>query len=309
MGRRLRFVPEGHLVEITCRTVQGRFLLKPSAGFEEIFVGILARAAERYPVNVHAYVCMSNHYHLLVTPKSAQALAAFMRYVNSNLSREAARLHGWRGPLFSRRYQHIVVSNEEAAQVERLRYLLSHGCKEGLVASPIEWPGAHCARALLDSGSVQGVWYDRSRECLARHRGHDFDPDDFATRHDLELALLPCWKHLPNATIRSYAAELVEEIEEETRVRHLTDGTRPSGVRAVLALDPHASPKKSTWSPAPLVHAATRVVRDEMKNAYAIFCVAFREAASGLRAGDRSALFPEGAFPPPVLPIPLHAPG
>jgi hypothetical protein len=31
VGRKLRFVPErGTLVEVTCRTVQGRFLLRPS---------------------------------------------------------------------------------------------------------------------------------------------------------------------------------------------------------------------------------------------------------------------------------------
>ena len=30
MARKLRFVPEGGLVEVTLRTIQGRFLLKPT---------------------------------------------------------------------------------------------------------------------------------------------------------------------------------------------------------------------------------------------------------------------------------------
>jgi hypothetical protein len=42
-------------------------------------------------------------------------------------------MHDWPGAMWSRRYQPIVVSDEEAAQVERLRYHLAHGVKECLV--------------------------------------------------------------------------------------------------------------------------------------------------------------------------------
>jgi hypothetical protein len=51
--------------------------------------------------------------------------------------------HGWKEKIWSRRFQAIVTSSEEGAQVERLRYVLSHGCKEGLVARLAEWPGVH----------------------------------------------------------------------------------------------------------------------------------------------------------------------
>jgi putative transposase len=112
MGRLLRFVPENSLVEITCRTVQARYLLKPVPGWSEIFIGALARAQRLYPVDVHAFVCLSNHFHLLVSAADACALAGFMRHLLSKLSIEAGRLHGWRGPLFERRYQAILVSDE-----------------------------------------------------------------------------------------------------------------------------------------------------------------------------------------------------
>jgi hypothetical protein len=38
----------------------------------------------------------------------------------------------------------IVVSDEEAAQVGRLRYILAHGVKENLVERVLDWPGVHC---------------------------------------------------------------------------------------------------------------------------------------------------------------------
>jgi hypothetical protein len=79
-----------------------------------------------------------------------------MRHVNSNLARKIGRLVGWREKIWSRRYQAIVISNEEGAQIERLRYGLAHGVKEGLVEKVLDWPGVHGARALMTGEAVQG---------------------------------------------------------------------------------------------------------------------------------------------------------
>ena len=61
-------------------------------------------------------------------------------------------------------YQAIVISNEEGAQIERLNYLLSNGCKEGLVDHLRDWPGVHCVRHLLDGEPLVGAWFDRTQE-------------------------------------------------------------------------------------------------------------------------------------------------
>jgi hypothetical protein len=86
---------------------------------------------------------------------------SLMRYLQGNLAREVARLTGWEDKIWSRRYQAILVTDEEAAQVDRLKYLLENSCKEGLVDSPIHWPGVHCARALITGDRVEGTWFDR----------------------------------------------------------------------------------------------------------------------------------------------------
>ena len=48
-------------------------------------------------------------------------------------------------------------SNEEHAQLERLRYHLSHGCKENLVARLSEWPGVHLIHAVENGGVLKGL--------------------------------------------------------------------------------------------------------------------------------------------------------
>ena len=305
MGRRLRFVPErGTLVEVTCRTVQGRFLLRPSPLLNEIILGILARAQRRYPVGICAFSWISNHYHILLRVDDAQQLSKFMAYVNSNVAREAGRLHGWKDKFWARRYQDIVVTQEEAAQVERLKYVLAHGCKEGLVERLADWPGAHCVKPLLGGTPVEGTWFSRTQEYAARRRGEDFHARQYATPESFELEPLPCWSHLPEEKQRSLAAELVEQIEAEAAAERERTGIPALGPAAILAQHPHDSPVRPKKSPAPRVHAASRAARREYYEAYSHFVAAFREAAERLRAGDLGARFPPGSFPP-ALPFVL----
>jgi hypothetical protein len=61
MGNPPRYVPGPCRVEVTTRTVHGRFLLRPSRDLNDLVIGILARAAERYDVGVVAFVALSNH--------------------------------------------------------------------------------------------------------------------------------------------------------------------------------------------------------------------------------------------------------
>jgi hypothetical protein len=79
-----------------------------------------------------------------------------MRDLKSKLAREVNRLTGWRGTVFDRRYDSAVVTAEEGAQIERLLYILSNGVKEGLIEQPQDWPGVHCANALLDGKPLTG---------------------------------------------------------------------------------------------------------------------------------------------------------
>src|SRR5436853_4841521 len=172
MSRRLRFIPDGGaLVEVTCRTIHSRFLLRPGRRLDEIIVGVLGRAQRLYDVRCCGYVFPSNHLHLLLDVEDARQLSSFMCYVGSNLAREISRLYGWTDKIWSRRYQAIVVSGEEGAQIARLKYLLAHGAKEGLVARPQEWPGVHVARALVQGEDLTGYWFDRTQEYAARNRG------------------------------------------------------------------------------------------------------------------------------------------
>jgi REP element-mobilizing transposase RayT len=235
------------MVEVTLRAIHGRFLLRPTPGLRELLAGIFARAKNLYAVRIHGVVALGNHLHALLSPRDAQQLARFMGYVATNISKEAGRLHNWRGTLFERRYQAILVSDEPAAQINRLRYLLEQGCKEGLVWSPTDWPGLHCAQALIDATPIAGTWIDRTAQWSARQRREDASAHSHTTTHPLSFDPLPCWAHDDPERVQRRIRAMVEDIEEQTRRRHAKDGTQPLGKRGILRQDPHATPSKVAW--------------------------------------------------------------
>jgi hypothetical protein len=190
-----------------------------------------------------------------------------------------------------------VISSEPAAQTERLRYVLAHGVKEGLVEKVTDWPGVHCAQALLTGEAVEGYWVDGTQEYAARRRGEDVDPMRFATPEVLILSPLPCWRHLSEEKRCGLVAGLIAEIEAEAAAHRQRTGSQVLGVSAVCGQHPFDRPKKSKKSPAPLFHAASQAMRRELYEMYGWFVAAFRTASEKLRGGDRTAKFPAGSFP------------
>jgi putative transposase len=298
MARPLRFLPKDAMVEVTMRTVHGRFLLRPSRTVNDLVTGVIGRAQRKYGMQIHAIAVLSGHWHALLTPDSSQQLAAFMDYVAGNIAREIGRLHDWREKFWARRYRAIVVSDEPDAQAQRLAYVLEQGVKENLVERPHQWPGVHCAAALLAGTDLEGTWLDRTACYEARRKGEDKTAADFAATERVAFTALPCWAHLEPAAYRGKVAELIRKIVEDGRRNRAGRGVL--GKRAILAQHPHDKPLCSDRSPAPLVHAATKAVRVMLRTAYYEFVAAFREAAMKLRRGDRLVRFPAGAFPPPM---------
>jgi len=299
MARKLRFLPHNlTLVSITNRTVQGRYLLRPDLVLNDRVLGILGKFQRIHGVRIVMITVLSSHFHILLVVEDVFQQANFMRDIQATLSREVNRLTGWRGPVFERRFSAIPVTNEEKAQVERLKYVLANGVKEDLVEKVLDWPGVNTAAALLQGKSLKGYWIDRPRQYAARNRGEDASDEHFAVAETVVLSPLPCWAHLSPERYRQRIEALVEEAEEEAALTRRRSGSRVLGVKAILAQDPQARPAPPARSPAPLVHAATKAARRMFYELYAEFVGAFRMASEALRQGNRDAPFPAGSFPP-----------
>ena len=230
--------------------------------------------------------------------ENAHQISGFMRDFKSKLAREINRLTDWQGPVFARRYDMAVVTEEEGAQIERLAYILSNGVKEDLVEHVRDWPGVQSARALLDGEPLTGHWFERTREYAARNRRLPFERLRFASEETIVLSPIPCWAHLSPDRYLARVAALVKSIEEDASVRRRQSNRPVIGVEAILAKDPLHRPAQLATSPAPLLHAFSKAARRAFYEAYSWFVSLFRTAAERLKGGDRNAPFPAGSFPP-----------
>jgi hypothetical protein len=274
------------------------FLLKPSKGANELIAGVLARAARRSRVQVVFFVFLSSHFHLYLIVESAQQLAEFMRHLNSNLALEMGNLYDWRYRLWGSRYSAITISNEEEAQVRRLKYILAAGVKEGLVGKVTDWPGVHCGRQLLEGKKLEGKWINRTYLYRQRRSGMKIDPKDATTIETLSFSKLPCWGHLSPEEYQERVADLIGQAEHEGAIMRQAEGRKVVGRKAILRKSAHFAPAKQKKSRRPLFFAASKETYKRLIESFRDFLSAYLEASARLRSGHRDTVFPENCFPP-----------
>ncbi len=279
---------------VTNRTFQSRLLLTPSPYVNNLVGGVLARALTRYDVTVHAFVFLSNHFHLVVSSATG-ALSEFMGYVETNVAKEVGRHIGWRGKFWHRRFSAEPILDELALE-RRLAYLFAHGVKEGLVEHASEWPGLTCLPELCHNQRRVFPWFDRTAQYWARIRGERSDEARFTTWNPLVLTPPPCWQTLTVEQRTARANHILEQAEMQATD---TRWDKPAlGRAAVLAQDPHSVPSTTKRSPRPLCHASTRAGRDAFRTLYHEFVGAYREAAALFRSGRVDVAFPEHCYRP-----------
>jgi REP-associated tyrosine transposase len=298
MGRPIRLIDnESGVMAITTRTMQGRFLMRPSKRVNNIILGVLGRAQGLYEVELHAFVFLSNHLHLMMRALSVFQMSDFVGYLKGNLARELGREHGWTERFWGRRFHSQSIGDSEASQASWFRYILANGCKEGLVGSPVEWPGASSAPALYRGAStLEGIWFDRSREDYGRRRGEN--EVEFPTKQIVSLTPPPFLANRSPEERQQYVIQAVKALEEETATRYRKQKSRPLGVKEIRRQKPHHKPEKFESSPSSVFHVAT--LKDFWPMFYARLqkVVAYYLAASRLKHGELNVEFPADCHKP-----------
>jgi REP element-mobilizing transposase RayT len=275
-------LPRG-LYEICTRVTGNGLLMRPSDEVNDIILGVIGRAQTQNDVELHAFVFLSNHYHILLSVPSGAALSKFMQFVNGNIARKLNIINDRDGAFWERRFRAIPVSADESTQVWRLRYLLAHGTKENLVGRVEDWPGASSLPWLRDGKKIRGKWQSLTQLYHARRRkGYVEVPDAFTIVYELKFTALPCWQHLPAAAWRKLVRDIIGELQAAADERRGVTNHPPLGVAAVLAADPFAR-VHSRHGRAPAALALDRDVRKAMDNELKALYARWRRAARAAR--------------------------
>jgi putative transposase len=99
----------------------------------------LGEAAAREGCEIHAYVLMTNHVHLLITPRRPMAIGRVMQSVGRRYVRHINDKHGRTGTLWEGRHRASLVSTGEYLMT-CYRYIELNPVRAGMVVDPAEHP-------------------------------------------------------------------------------------------------------------------------------------------------------------------------
>ena len=99
----------------------------------------LRDAALKFECRVHAYVLMTNHVHLLVTPSAAGAVSRMMQAVGRRYVRYINDTFGRMGTLWEGRYKASLVESERYVMA-CYRYIELNPVRAGMVGGPADYP-------------------------------------------------------------------------------------------------------------------------------------------------------------------------
>jgi putative transposase len=99
----------------------------------------LQSSASSHGCAVHAYVLMTNHVHLLVTPTAPAAISRMMQVLGRRYSGYFNSCHRRTGPLWSGRFKSCLVDND-GYLLRCQRYIDLNPVRAGMVSSPAEYP-------------------------------------------------------------------------------------------------------------------------------------------------------------------------
>jgi len=137
MARPLRIVYEGAFYHITARGNERKNIFRSRKDYEK-FLSYLTDSVHKFGMVLHAFVLMTNHYHLIVESPKAN-LSSFMHALNSayttyfNIKRKRA------GHLFQGRYKAFVVDADNYL-LELSRYIHLNPVRAGMAEKPEEYP-------------------------------------------------------------------------------------------------------------------------------------------------------------------------
>jgi REP element-mobilizing transposase RayT len=280
-----RQILPGKTYLVTRRCFQRYFLLRPSRTTTAIFLYVLALAAARFGVHVHAFCVLSNHFHLVVTDPEAR-LPAFEQYLDALVARAVnASLGRWESFWAPSSYSAVALASPDDV-VAKAAYALANPVAAGLVRRGREWPGLWTAPDQIGNATLT------ARRPPTFFRAKGYLPESVT----LELTIPPGFASPEEFRGRLRAA--LAELEEEARRKLASEGRTFLGAARVLAQKPSARPAQGE----PRRQLSPRVAaRDKWKRIEALcrlveFGRAYREALAAFRAGIRDVVFPAGTY-------------
>jgi REP element-mobilizing transposase RayT len=260
--------------------------LKPCKVVNEVFLYVLALAAKRYDLRIHAFCVLSNHAHIVLSDPHAR-LPAFQQYLDGIVAKALNTFHGrWENFWAPDTYSAVKLASTGDI-LDKITYVLANPVAAGLVRHGRQWPGLWSAPEQIDT------------VIEVRRPEHFFGENGTLP----ERASLKLFRPPGFASTGAFRRDLSASLEEhESRAARRREG-RFLGIAKVLAQQsssrPHSSEPRRGLNPR--IGARDKWKRIELLEQLAEFLRAYRNAWLARRSGRTEAVFPYGTYQLRVL--------
>jgi putative transposase len=177
-----------------------------------VYVGLLNELAPKFECDVHSYVLMTNHVHLLLSPRDADAPSHLMKRIGQRYAQYFNRTHERTGTLWEGRFRSHIVDSESYLFTCQ-RYIELNPVRAGMVTAPWQYPwSSYRANAGLE-GSLFVVPHRHYRGLgsteAERHQQYRSLFDDAPSRSELD-----CIRHCINSGSALGREEFLSKLED-----------------------------------------------------------------------------------------------
>jgi len=102
------------------------------------YLSLLQTGLRRYHAELHAYVLMTNHVHLLITPESADSISRVMQFTASSYAQYLNKNYGRTGTIWEGRHKASLIDADEYL-LRCQRYIELNPVRAGMVKRPEEY--------------------------------------------------------------------------------------------------------------------------------------------------------------------------
>jgi putative transposase len=154
MPRTARAVEAGTIYHVLNRG-NGRMQLFHKPEDFNAFLKVLSEGLAKYPVDLLTYCLMSNHWHLVLRPRTAESLGRFMGWVGVTHVRRHHAHYGTRGGghLYQGRFKSFPVQ-DDGHFLTVCRYVEANALRAGAVGRAEDWPFCGLSQHSGRSGKI-----------------------------------------------------------------------------------------------------------------------------------------------------------
>lgn len=138
MPRKPRYILPGEPQHVIVRGINRDPIFYDDADYQ-YYLSRLKEAVEKHDCEIHAYALMTNHVHLLLTPKTAQGIAKAIQMLGRYYVQYFNYTYGRTGTLWEGRYKSTLVDSEHYL-LTCYRYIELNPVRAQMVAHPSEYP-------------------------------------------------------------------------------------------------------------------------------------------------------------------------